>query len=88
MSGGSKGDQVANSISVGKNALTAGDYLTSKLHLLVAFDQFLDDTEIVEAYQTYISCGACEIELGTFLLIPHAQITTVSDRPLLDVHRC
>lgn len=60
----SVGNQAITDTSVAKNVITSGAYLTSKLHVLVAFNQYLDDDEVYEAHQTYKYCGACMIELG------------------------
>jgi hypothetical protein len=57
-------NQTIDYVSVGKRKAAPFAPLTSKLHLLVAFNQFLGDDEITQAYLTYIHCGACMIELG------------------------
>lgn len=57
-------NQVINFAAVGRSVLSASTYLTSKLHLLAVFNQYLGDDEVGEAYQTYIYCGSCNIELG------------------------
>lgn len=59
------GNQDVTDVSVGRNVVTVPDkFLTSPLHFLAAFDQFLDDTEVGEAFQTYHHCGGCLIEIG------------------------
>lgn len=79
VSGSAVGDQDVNSVSVGRNVLAGGDYLTSKLHFLAALNQFLDDQEVGEAFLTKHFCGACLIEIGVLLSQPLLRlILTVS----------
>jgi hypothetical protein len=65
LGGNAPRNQVTDAIAVGKDVLTNSNVLTSKLHLLAAFDQFLGDDEVMEAAMTYQNCGACMIETGS-----------------------
>lgn len=57
-----------DAVSVGKDISTGGNFLTSKLRFLAAFNEYLGDDEVIEASLTYQKCGACTIEIGAIHL--------------------